>query len=97
MKRRGERVHAQKERDRTAINGNQRQSTAINSVRDRRLDGTDAHEPYVDLTIVPMTARIIGDGGSQSVDELPAPAIPTAPAFRATPLANEQRRGGREE
>ena len=44
-----------------------------------------------------MTARIIGDGGSQSVDELPAPAIPTAPAFRATPLANEQWRGGREE
>jgi len=44
-----------------------------------------------------MTARIIGDASSESVDELPAPATPTAPAFRATPHAHEQRRRGREE
>ena len=85
------------QRQSTAISGHQRPSAAISGVRDRRLDGTDAHEPYVDLTIVPMTARIIGDAGSESVDELPAPATPTAPAFRATPHANEQRRGRREE
>jgi hypothetical protein len=39
-----------------------------------------------------MTARIIGDASSESVDELPAPATPIAPAFRTTPNANEQRR-----
>ena len=55
--------------------------------------------------IVPMTTRIVGDGGSRSVDELPAPTAPTAPtgptaptpptaptapAFGATPESNEQ-------
>ena len=55
--------------------------------------------------IVPMTTRIVGDGCSRSVDELPAPTAPTAPtgptaptpptaptapAFGATPESNEQ-------
>ena len=55
--------------------------------------------------IVPMTTRIVGDGGSRSVDDLAAPTAPTAPtgptaptpptpptapAFGATSESNEQ-------
>ena len=36
---------------------------------------------------VPMTTRIVGDGGSRSVDELPAPTAPTAPTGPTAPTA----------